>query len=216
MTLYTFIGDIHSGNIVSNRKAFRKALKESERVILMGDIIEGITKKDKRHSKNDQIDTISEQITNTIHDLKPYKNKIDRYVIGNHEDTLLSILDIDVVEIICNTLDITSTYTEILNLDNNVKAFVTHGTGAPITYQGCVSKLINYTKDHEAEYYFMGHTHKLFDIAISKNPNMIKHIVNTGSLLAQVEYAKKRAYPFPINGYYTLDTKNKELKKIIV
>ena len=215
MTLISFLGDLHSGNVVSNRRAFRKALKESDKVILMGDIIEGITKKDKRHSNNDQLDTYSEQIKNTISDIKPYKEKIIKYVIGNHEDTLLSICDVDSVDIICSQLDIESCYTEILKIDG-IDIFVTHGTGSAITYQGCVTKLVNLTKDHMADFYFMGHTHKLFDLTISKNPDIRMTIVNTGCFLGQPEYAKKRAYPDVIQGYYILDTKTKELKKVMV
>ena len=216
MTKYSFIGDLHSGNRASNRIAFRKALKNAEKVILMGDIIEGITKKDKRHSNKDQIDTYSEQITNTIKDLKPYKSKIERYVIGNHEDTLLSICDVDSVDIICTSLDIESTYSEILPIDDGVKAFVTHGTGSAATFQGCVTKLVNLSKDHQADYYFMGHTHKLIDLLISRNPGIRMQLVNTGCFLGQPEYAKKRAYPDVIQGYYTLDTKTKVLEKVLV
>lgn len=215
MTKISFLGDLHSGNRVSNRRAFRKALKDSEKVILMGDLIEGITKKDKRHSNVDQVDTYSEQIKNTISDLKPYKTKIIKYVIGNHEDTLLSICDVDSVDIICSQLNISSCYTEILKIDG-VDIFLTHGTGASVTYQGCVTKLVNLTKDHQADFYFMGHTHKLLDFTISKNPNIRMTLVNTGCLLGQPEYAKKRAYPDVIQGYYILDTKTKELTKVMV
>lgn len=215
MTEYTFIGDLHSGNIVADRKAFRKILKDAEKVVLMGDIIEGITKKDNRHSRYDQIDTYSQQITNTIKDIRPYKNKIITYVIGNHEDTLLRVADIDSVDIICSALDIQSIYTEILDL-NGTKCLVTHGTGAAATYQGAVTKLVNLTKDHHAEYYFMGHTHKLFDITIPKNPGLKLNLVNTGTLLGQPLYAKKRAYPDPIKGYYTLNTNTKLLQKHVI
>ena len=214
-TEYTFVGDLHSGNIAADRKAFRRILKKSNKVILMGDIIEGITKKDNRHSRYDQIDTYSEQITNTIRDIRPYKEKVLRYVIGNHEDTLLSISDIDSVDIICSELNIQPVYTEILNLDG-VKCFITHGTGSATTYQGCVTKLVNLTRDHDADYYFMGHTHKLFDITVPKNPGLRLNLVNTGTLLGQPLYASKRAFPEPIKGYYILDTKTKELKKVIV
>lgn len=215
MTKYTFIGDLHSGNRVSDRIAFRKALKNADRVFLMGDIIEGITKKDKRHSNNDQIDSYSTQISNTIKDLKPYKSKIETYVSGNHEDTLLSICDVDSVELICSSLNIDSCYTKIFQLDNEINVLVTHGTGAASTYGGCVTKMINLSRDHVADYYFMGHTHKLFDIQVAKNPNPFT-IVNTGSLLGTPEYAKKRALPDAIKGYYILDTKTNTLEKVVI
>ena len=136
-------------------------------------------------------------------------------MIGNHEDTLLSVCDIDSVDIICTTLDLEAIYTEILNLDG-IRCLVTHGTGSVTTYQGAVTKMINLTKDHEADYYFMGHTHKLWDITIPKNPGKRLTLVNTGTLLGQPLYATKRAFPAPIKGYYTFDTYERELRKITV
>lgn len=215
MTVYGFIGDLHSGNLVSDRANFVKALRKVDKVILMGDIIEGITKKDNRHNDGDQVDSYSQQITNTIKDLKPFRRKIIRYVIGNHEDTLLSKSDIDSVDMICSTLDIQPVYTEILDLDG-VKCFITHGTGSGTTYQGSVTKMINLTKDHDAEFYFMGHTHKLWNMTIPKDPDLRLTLVNTGTLLGQPIYASKRAFPAPIKGYYTLNTTTKELRKIEV
>ena len=165
----SFLGDLHLGNRAADRKAFRRALIEADKVILMGDMIEAITKKDKRHNKNDSILTYSEQITELIKDLTPYKDKILRYVIGNHCDTLLSISDIDTVDIVCNTLDIKSCYTEILAIDK-VKIFITHGSGMAVTYPGVVNKMIGFARDHKADFYFAGHSHKLFDMLINHNP----------------------------------------------
>lgn len=215
MTVYTFLGDIHIGHNNSNRKEFRKALRKSEKIFLMGDMIEGITKKDKRHSNSDTNLTVDDQIIEVIKDLNPHRKKIMGYCIGNHEQTVHSILDIDVSGIICKSLKIDSFYTKIFKVEKGITFFMTHGTGAAATYQGAVTKLINYSKDHKAHYYFMGHTHKLFDMQIQSNPNPY-YIINTGTLSGESEYALKKAYPNPILGYYTFDTNTKELKKVVI
>lgn len=210
----SFMGDIHIGNIASDEKNLIQILKKSDKVILMGDMIEGITKKDVRHDRRDSILTYSEQITKVIKILRPYKKKIMWYVIGNHEDTLLSRTDIDSVDLICTPLEIKSIYTKTLNIDG-LNIFITHGTGSGITYQGAVTKILSFAKDHQADYYFMGHTHKLFDITIQHDPKPYV-LVNTGTLLGQPIYAQKRGWPEPIKGYYILNTLTRELKKVIL
>lgn len=209
----SFIGDVHIGNKAADEIALVQILKKSDKVILMGDMIEGITKKDIRHDV-DSILSYSEQITKVIKILQPYKKKIMWYVIGNHEDTLLSRTDIDSVDLICTPLQISVTYTKILHIDG-LDIFITHGTGAGITYQGAVTKILSFVKDHKADYYFMGHTHKLFDITIQHNPNPYT-IVNTGTLLGQPIYGQKRAWAEPIKGYYIFNTITKELKKMVL
>ena len=209
----SFIGDFHLGNQAARTGAFQGALWRADKVILMGDLIEGITKKDIRHSKDSVMD-YSQQVMELIKILEPYKDKIMRYVEGNHEETLHSRSDIDTVGLVCGTLGIKSCYTEILTIDG-IDIFITHGSGAPQTYQGAVTKVLSYAKDHTANYYFIGHTHKLFDMTIQHDPRPYT-IVNTGSFLDQPEYAKKRAYPKPIIGYYTLDTITKQLTKMVI
>ena len=51
MSKVTIVGDVHIGMKQSQTTVFKRILKESEKVILMGDIINGVTKKDKRHMK---------------------------------------------------------------------------------------------------------------------------------------------------------------------
>lgn len=209
----SLMGDLHLGNGAAKTDIFKSALWRADKIILMGDLIEGITKKDIRHSK-DSIMDYSEQVTELIKILEPYKDKILLYVEGNHEETLHSRSDIDTVGFVCGTLGIKSCYTEILKIDD-CNIFVTHGSGSPQTYQGAVAKVLSYAKDHTADYYCIGHTHKLFDISIQHDP-VPYTIVNTGSFLGQPEYGKKRAYPKPILGYYILNTITKKLTKMII
>lgn len=208
----SFIGDTHIGNINTDIKAIQSAMKKADKIIFMGDIIEGISKKDKRHDNEDTNLTVDEQIIKAIEIIKPYKRKFINFIEGNHSQTVHSIMDIDVVGMICKPLNIEHCYTTLFNIDG-LNIFATHGTGAAATYQGAVSKLINYSKDHIADYYLMGHTHKLFDMQISRDPNNFC-IVNTGCFVGQAEYAKKRAYPPPIQGYYILDTLKRKLTKV--
>jgi len=213
MTKYTVLGDIHIGNKEAHRASFRYAMKKAEKIILMGDIIEGFTKKDKRHSKDTILD-YSEQITEAIRDIKPYRKKVVRFFEGNHESSLFSKMDIDSMKLICGPLKIEKSNTEILNLDG-IDCFFTHGSGMGATYGASVTKLINYAKDHSAKYYFMGHSHKLFDMEIQHNPNTYT-IVNTGTFLEEAEYAVRMGYPKSIMGYYILDTVSNTLEKKVV
>ena len=209
----SFLGDLHLGNRASKTKEFENAPYQADKIILMGDLIEGITKKDSRHSK-DSIMDYSEQVTAIIEILRPYKSKILWYVEGNHEQTLHSISDINTTGLVCVSLNLKQCYTETLEIDGS-SIFITHGTGSPQTYGGVVTKLLSYAKDHTANYYFMGHSHKLFDMLIQHDPRPFV-IVNTGSFLDQPEYAKKRSYPKPINGYYILDTITQKLTRMLI
>jgi len=213
MTRYSILSDAHIGNHNTTRPSFRTAMKKADKIILLGDIIEGITKKDKRHGK-DTILTVDEQIIQAKNDIKPYRKKVIRAFEGNHESTVLSKMDIDVSKLIYEPLSIETSLTEVLNLDG-INCFFTHGTGAGATYTSAVTKLINYAKDHTADYYFMGHTHKLFDMKVQHNPNPYT-IVNTGTFLKQAEYAIRNGYPKSITGYYILDTDTKTLEKVLV
>lgn len=210
----SYLSDLHLGNQESKIDEFRTALKKAEMVILGGDLIEGITTKDNRFSRKDNILSYAEQVNELIKLIKPYKKKILRYVSGNHENTLLSRMDIDTIELICTPLNIKSTDSEILNIDG-INIFITHGSGSGTTYQGAVTKLINYSKDFTADYYFMSHTHKLFDMKIAHEPNPYI-IVNTGCFLGTANYAKKRAYPNAICGYYILNTITKTLIRKVI
>lgn len=207
------MGDVHIGNAQSHRAQFRTALRKAEKVILMGDLIEGFTKKDMRHS-DDTILDYNDQIIEAKKDIKPYRKKIEFVLSGNHENSLLSKMGIDSMSLMFDELKIPCYDTTIKQLDG-IDCFFTHGTGFPVTYGGIVTKMINLSKDHAAEYYFMGHTHKLFDILAQHNPNPFT-IVNTGTFLNQCEYARKMAFPKPVLGYYVLDTELKTVEKVVL
>jgi len=209
----TVMGDIHIGNKEADRIKFRTALRKADRVIIMGDVIEGITKKDVRHSEDTILD-YADQIAEAKKDIKPHAKKVLFAITGNHEQSLLSKTGIDSMKLIYKDLKIPYGYTYNLKIDKD-NLFFMHGTGFPVTYGGIVTKLINVAKDHEAKVVFMGHTHKLFDMLIQHDPNPYQ-IVNTGTFLGQCEYAQYMGFPKPVKGYYVYDTNNGKLEKVIV
>lgn len=215
MTKIALVGDQHIGSKFFEEKKFKKVLRNSEKIILMGDLIEGITKKDKRHSRNDCIMSVDDEIIYANKILRPYASKIITACIGNHEDTLLSIMDIDAAKLIYAPLGIEYIYTDIIKVDNCSIA-VSHGTGATATYGGAISQLEKFAKDYLADFYAIGHTHKLLEITMKKHPNKTFTVVNTGTFLSGAEYADKRKLPPPVVGYIEIDTLTKRATKILL
>ena len=215
MTKISLIGDVHIGLQSSKISLFKKALKESEKIILMGDIINGVTKKDKRHDKNDIIMSVDDEILMTQKIVRPYRNKVEHYVIGNHEDSLLTYLDIDAVKLICEPLGISYSYTEILTYGKTSIA-VNHGTGAPETYAGAINQLEKFANNYIADFYCIGHTHKLFNIMETRHPKQKYEIVNTGTLCTGSSYASKKKYPPAVLGYIIVDTETKEVTRVLL
>lgn len=215
MTKISLISDVHIGLKSSQINLFKKALRNSEKVILLGDIINGVTKKDKRHDRTDIIMSVDDEILKTQQILKPHKSKIIHYIIGNHEDSLLTYLDIDAVKLICSPLNIPYSYTEIIKIDK-VSIAINHGTGAPETYAGAINQLEKFAKNYIADIYAMGHTHKLFNVLETRHPHNKYEIINTGTLCTGSSYADKKKYPPSVLGYYIIDTITKEVTRVIL
>lgn len=215
MTKVTLIGDVHIGMKQSQTTKFKQILKQSEKVILMGDIINGVTKKDKRHDRDDIIMSVDDEILLAQKIIKPYRAKVLKYVIGNHEDSLLTYLDVDAVKLICEPLNISYSYTEVLNIDNTTIA-VNHGTGAPQTYGGAILQLEKFKNNFPADFNCIGHTHKLFNIQEKIFPDKTTELINTGTLLGNTQYANKMKFPPAVLGYYIIDTVTKQVERVIL
>lgn len=215
MVKISVISDVHIGLKSSKIAKFKKALKDAEKVILLGDIIDGVTKKDKRHGNNDVAMTVDDEILTAQNIIRPYKNKILHYIIGNHEDSLLTYLDIDAVKLIAKPLNIPYSYTEIFTIDKTSIA-CNHGTGAPITFGGAILQLEKFAKDYVADIYCIGHTHKLFDLMESRHPNKKYQIINTGTFCSGSSYAEMKKFPPSILGYYIIDTVTKEVTRVLI
>lgn len=215
MTLVTVLGDVHIGMKQSKVQKFKQVLKQSDKVILMGDIINGVTKKDKRHDRDDIVLSVDDEILTAQSILKPYKSKIIHYVIGNHEDSLLTYLDIDAVKLICKPLNIPYSYTEVLQVDK-IKIAVNHGTGSGATYGGAVLQLEKFKRDYIADFFCIGHTHKLWNIQQKIYPNKTIELINTGTLIDNSQYAQKMKFPPAVLGYYTIDTVTKQVTRCIL
>ena len=212
MTQISLIGDSHIGNRHFREKEFKNALRTSEKIIIMGDLIEGISKKDKRHSNKDTILTVDQQVIKAIDILKPYRKKILYYLMGNHESTVISVTDNDPQNTICEVLGIPAGITEHVKMEKTM-LWVSHGTGSPLTYSGCVMQLEKFAKDYIGDINAIGHTHKLFDLTEYRHPKQKFQLVNTGTFLDGAEYAQKMKLPPAAIGYYIVDMKTKTVTK---
>lgn len=214
MTTVSILSDLHLGAKNADIEAFKKALKQADKVILLGDIIDSISKKDRRHDTKDTLMSVTDQITTLTNVLKPYKRKILMYYPGNHENSFKSHQDIDLVNLICSDLNIKEMDSGIITIDG-IDLFCTHGNGNGATYGGNVTKLINYNRDFTAEYFITGHSHRLFNMRIAHNPKPFT-IISAGCFIDSIKYGRQKAYPDSIMGYYKLNCKTRKLTEVII
>ena len=203
------MGDCHIGNLGFQEQQFKVALKNSQKIVIMGDLIEGITKKDTRHSRQDDVMTVDQQIVKAIQLLKPHASRIIYYIRGNHENTVISHTDINPMEIICDTLKIPQGITEYIHLEKTT-IWVSHGTGAPLTIGGCFNQIEKFANTHIADISAIGHTHQLMDAKRYRHPNISYQLINTGTFLQDAEYARMMKLPPAAIGYYEINMKTKK------
>jgi hypothetical protein len=114
-TLYP-IGDIHYENKGCDRVALRKtirAIQENPRAlaIIMGDCFDGIPRDDKRFRPNiSDFDTSRESIWQDAvmalaDELRPIRDKILGVHMGNHEMTILTRYDVDLIKMLVDDLN---------------------------------------------------------------------------------------------------------------
>lgn len=143
---YYFIGDIHFGHVGCCHSTIKRDVKAAAadpfgRVILMGDILDAVAVTDKRWSFSSldpecfhPIDepgdrrqftngVINRQISMAYEYLKPLKGKIDAFLTGNHEETLVSKANFDPLEVLAEKLEF-----------NNYKA--AYNVGIRYTFEG--------------------------------------------------------------------------------
>ena len=107
------IGDLHIGHIncdlnfiQSYLNTIKQTDEESNRVLLMGDLLDCGLKDSIGGSVYENILTPQEQIEVIVNILKPIANRIDGYVQGNHEYRIYKNTGIDVCKNVCSILNI--------------------------------------------------------------------------------------------------------------
>lgn len=165
------LGDLHVGSTECNMDEIKNTIERIEadplaKVILMGDLVDNITKTSKGNVYK-QIMTPQEQIDTVIQILSPIKNKIIGAISGNHENRAEEA-GFDISRMIAYALGITQNYNReglyiFLSygikdrkpkIRHTVRIYATHGMGG--TVNTAVEKMQQVC---DADVYVCGHIH---------------------------------------------------------
>lgn len=229
-------GDWHIGHINCRYdiiQNYLKTLNETNRGLLMGDLLECATKDSIGKGLFETNMTPAKQRDLVIQMIEPYAKYIDGCVIGNHEERIVKDTSIDLLEDICKTLKIPyHHYRGIVRYSWNEVCYlihIWHGAGGGSTTATALKNAEALSYKTFAHVYCIGHFHKLgtsdkvYNQPSPRTKTILKipqHFVLCGSALAMDEgYADMKALDerqlgFPIiqlNG----EKKNKNVAVII-
>ena len=163
-----FLGDTHIGNSSFNKNFFKECLKRIKdlnrvRIYLMGDMLE-IGSKNVGDSAFNQECSIEEQREYFINNIKPFKDNIVGYAMGNHCYRLKKEFNYDIVADICRELEIPS-YNQNIDTfsinDFDFSVYTRHGKGSSQRRHLAIGKMEKDMQDIVADLYVQGHTHRL-------------------------------------------------------
>jgi len=173
------IGDIHAGSVDCAENDIKRMVQTIKKDrfgywIGMGDMVDAITKNDKRFDieglapwvKKDNIVTTQKKWI--IELLKPIAPKCLAFLEGNHETTIHTFHDEDITRNLCEDLKVPyGGYSCFVSLKFNrlegtirqytIHAF--HGAGAAQTEGARIMRLMRLVNDIQADIYLMGHLH---------------------------------------------------------
>lgn len=161
------ISDLHIGNPTFNKDLFKQMLKtikplKNRRIYLLGDMLE-VASKNVGDSAYGQECTVEEQREYFINNIKPFKEDIVCYCVGNHEYRLNKEFGFNIVKDMCRELGITycnqNLDTFSIN-DFDFSIFCRHGKGSSKTKPLAMGKLERDTEHIVADMYLEGHNHK--------------------------------------------------------
>ena len=176
------LGDIHGGSIDCAEDEIKKKVEEvrtnrNAYWIGMGDMVESITKNDKRFeicglAEWVKPDNIIESQRRWLKDLlKPIAPKCLGFLMGNHEWTILQNNSDDITRNLCYDLKVPYggyacfiTMTFKRKNSNETHRFVIHawhGSGAAQSEGGQLMRLTKLVNDVKADIYLMGHLHTI-------------------------------------------------------
>ena len=210
------ISDVHVGHVDHNKKLFHDTVKwikdNNAYTILLGDLIDGISQKDRRYENDSIADEFKEHLDNLhykqteafLKGIKPIKDNVIAVMGGNHEQTVKSQFGFDSTSVVGQQLEkpiLTDPgYVIIRFHDGNATRlytiFCSHGNWMGGRKRG--SK-INAMEDKMADFDFdmilAGHTHdkwvstrkKIVPVIGRKNKvsfdEQRKIFINTGSFM---------------------------------
>lgn len=176
------IGDVHLGANSCEEKAFKRLLRKvaatnNAYVILMGDLIDAITRTDPRFDSGGLADWIPIHRANTIAEveleyavelLEPIKDKIVGAIVGNHEDKVAKHYGTDIHQRMCTHLGIRNlSYSALIrfafkraNERSSIDVYAHHGHGGGRKAGAKVNRMHDEGGDVAADIYLMGHVHE--------------------------------------------------------
>lgn len=138
--------------------------RDSVRILINGDIIEGITKNSKGDIHKQRLSP-SEQVDLAVEYFKPYTDLIDCVTTGNHDFRTTDESSFDPVEIFCKDLGIKHKYAgyeAVVGFSWNKMHYsieMYHGTGGGST-TGAIENFMKRSRKTTADVYYVGHFHK--------------------------------------------------------
>jgi len=206
---------------------YLQSLNQNNRGLLMGDLLECATKTSIGKGLFDTNMSPHKQKKYLLDLLAPYAEFIDGAVIGNHEERLVKDTSLDLIEDVCNMLDIPYLhYQGFIKYSLQRKAYtinIWHGAGSGATAATAIRKCEEMANKKFADIYCMGHYHriatsdKIFKLPDVRNmvvTDMHQHFVLTGSALDYDEgYAEMKDLEGKILGYPTIALSNKHRSK---
>jgi predicted phosphodiesterase len=195
------VSDTHIGNVAFDKERFFKArdhiIDNGLSIILLGDIIDGICCKDKRHNYESMDPDIA-----GVHDLyryidvtmdyakeifEPMKDNIIGVARGNHEQTLVRDHNRDVSYELARYLD--APYLHMSGFirlcfarkgsqfKRNMDIYYHHGAGGGRSFGGKLNKVFGLHEGYDADIYMMGHVHEPYcdrriTVSLTKTRNM--------------------------------------------
>lgn len=165
------IGDLHIGNPLFRKDLLLNVLKgidkENSRIILMGDILEVGLKDSIGASVYEQKSNVQEQVQLAKEIFWDYRDIIDGYVIGNHENRVWERSGLDLALYLSQVLGIENKYLRYQGLISyawnrrsyTIHAF--HGAGGGTTLGSAINKVVKQSDIVSADLYLAGHTHQV-------------------------------------------------------
>jgi hypothetical protein len=229
------LNDLHFGSDAVDYDLLQRVFdfvdknRDNTRILINGDIIQGITQQSKGSLYEQRI-TPEEQIEMAVEYLKPYADLIDCVTKGNHDWRIEEETSIDVIKMFCRYLGIEDKYAgyeAVVGYSWNgcfYSVEMYHGTGGGATL-GSVERNLKKFRKSTADVMYCGHWHKEVAIPFKEyNVDPFNHQVKErkkwlicGNTIVRTEnYAKKFRYQegFPSQCYLTLNgvKRNKNIK----
>ena len=229
------IGDIHFGNkyfvkrYLDNALSFVDKHRNRCRIYLMGDLLELATKTSVGRSVYDEAYPTQKQFEIAVETFKPYADLVDIIVEGNHEERIIRDTSFEITQEFAHRIGRFDAYSKFNGLVNTrvgdmwYSSFVWHGATGGTTDAGAINSMLKMRERAICHMYYMGHTHKLFDLPREvylpqpgqPEPTKMKQLfINTGSAVDEGGYSDQKGLPYNRIGFGAVQIFGTERKMI--